>query len=184
MFDFAWSELGVIAVVALIFIGPKDIPVALKSVTGIIKKARGMASEFQSHVDELVRDADLGEVRNQLTSLRSYGAKGALVKLIDDDGSIRRSFEDPLVTPAPAASTVETAADVEGDVAVAERVEVGTEIASEPAAKPQEEPARPAMPAFIPPRMAPHLTAMAAGSEPPAFIPPEFARAGSSRPSA
>jgi sec-independent protein translocase protein TatB len=55
MFDFAWSELGLIAVVAMILIGPKDMPLAIRSVTGWIKKARRMASEFQSHVDEMVR---------------------------------------------------------------------------------------------------------------------------------
>lgn len=180
MFDFAWSELGVIAVVALIFIGPKDMPVALKSVTGMIKKARRMASEFQTHVDDLVRDADLHEVRDQLSSLRGYTVKGAFEKLIDEDGSIRRTFDDPLITPAPAATTVETA----GDVAIAERVDVGTEIDPEPGAEPLEEPVRPDMPAFIPPGAAPILAAVPGCAKPPAFIPPEFARGGSSRPSA
>ena len=44
MFDFAWSEIGVIAAVALILIGPKDLPVAIRAVTDMIKKARRMAS--------------------------------------------------------------------------------------------------------------------------------------------
>ncbi|MEO9191400.1 MAG: Sec-independent protein translocase protein TatB [Acetobacteraceae bacterium] len=179
MFDFAWSELGVIAVVALIFIGPKDLPVALKSMTGMIKKARGMASEFQTHVDDLVREADLHEVRNQLTSLRSYGAKGALGALIDQDGSIRRSFEDPLITPAPTPSTYESASDVAGDLAVAELLEVGGEIVAEPAAaETQLEAGRPDTPAFIPPGMVPASIAASGCAEPPAFIPPEFARLG------
>ena len=59
MFDFAWSELGLIAVVAMILIGPKDMPVAIRSVTAWIRKARRMAAEFQTHVDEMVREADL-----------------------------------------------------------------------------------------------------------------------------
>jgi len=65
MFDFAWSEIALIGVVALIAIGPKDMPAAIKSVTDVIKKARRMASEFQTHVDEMVRDANLQEVRDQ-----------------------------------------------------------------------------------------------------------------------
>ena len=59
MFDFAWSEIALIGVVALIAIGPKDMPVAIRAVTDMIKKARRMAGEFQTHVDEMVREADL-----------------------------------------------------------------------------------------------------------------------------
>ena len=64
MFDFAWSEIALIAVVALIAIGPKDMPAAIRAVTDWIKKARRMAAEFQTHVDEMVREADLSEVRS------------------------------------------------------------------------------------------------------------------------
>jgi sec-independent protein translocase protein TatB len=176
MFDFAWSELGVIAVVALIFIGPKDIPVALKSVTGMIKKARRMAGEFQTHVDDLMRDADLHEVREQLSSLRSYGVKGAVAHLIDEDGTIRRSFEDPLITPAPTAPVVEPAIGAAPDVAVAERLELGAELVADPPPAPRAEPVRPDTPAFIPPGAAPISTAPPGRAAPPAFIPPEFAR--------
>jgi len=44
MFDFAWSEIAVIAAVALVLIGPKDMPVAIRTITGMIKKARRMAA--------------------------------------------------------------------------------------------------------------------------------------------
>ncbi len=173
MFDFAWSELGMIAVVALIFIGPKDLPVAVKSITRMIKKARGMASEFQTHVDDLVRDADLHEVRDQLSSLRGYTIKGAFEKFVDEDGSIRRSFDDPLTTPAAS----EALGAVEGDVAVADREETATDADAEARPEPRIEPVRPDMPAFIPPGAAPLSAAPADCSVPPAFIPPEFARA-------
>ncbi|MEO8715387.1 MAG: Sec-independent protein translocase protein TatB [Acetobacteraceae bacterium] len=179
MFDFAWSELGVIAVVALIFIGPKDMPVALKSVTGMIKKARRMASEFQTHVDDMVRDADLHEVRDQISALRGYTVKGALEKFVDEDGSIRRSFDDPFT---PAATTMPEAT-IAGDVAVAERVEIGTEIVADSEPEPAATPPRPATPAFIPPSAAPLADATAAAVAP-AFIPPEFARVAPSRPTA
>ena len=48
MFDFAWSEIALIAAVALVVIGPKDLPVAIRAISGFVKKARGMASEFRA----------------------------------------------------------------------------------------------------------------------------------------
>ena len=177
MFDFAWSELGVIAVVALIFIGPKDMPVAIKAVSRAIKKARGMAAEFQTHVDEMVRETDLTEVRDQISALRGYNVTRALEKLVDDDGSIRRTFaENPLAgittlsaAPAPA---------VDGDVALAERPVVEVQPAPPDPEPIAPEPVyRPDTPAFIPPSAAPPPESRAAPPEPPAFIPPEVARA-------
>ena len=52
MFDFAWSEIVLIGAVALIAIGPKDMPAAIRTVSNMVKKARRMAAEFQTHVDE------------------------------------------------------------------------------------------------------------------------------------
>src|SRR5580700_11377907 len=109
MFDFAWSEIALIGVVALIAIGPKDMPKAIKTVTSMIKKARRMAGEFQTHVDEMLREADLDEVRRQVDEIRNFDIKGEIEKAVDEDGSIRSTFsENPLeqainapVTPAP-----------------------------------------------------------------------------------
>src|SRR5215468_1961075 len=106
MFDFAWSEIALIAVVAVIAIGPKDMPVAIRAVTGWIKKARRMAAEFQTHVDEMVREADLSEVRNSINEIRNFDIKGELERTIDADGSIRSTFaSDPLATTSPTALT-------------------------------------------------------------------------------
>jgi sec-independent protein translocase protein TatB len=108
MFDFAWSELAVIGVVALLVIGPKDLPKAIKMVGEVVRKARRMASEFQTHVDDMVKDANLQEVRDQIAEIRNFDIKGAIEKEIDRDGSIRSAFDNPLdtsntPTPLPAA---------------------------------------------------------------------------------
>ena len=89
MFDFAWSEIALIAVVAMIAIGPKDMPAAIRAVTGWVKKARRMAAEFQTHVDEMVREADLSEVRASINEIRNFDVRGEIEKTIDADGSIR-----------------------------------------------------------------------------------------------
>ena len=106
MFGFDWSEIALIGVVALVLIGPKDMPVAIRTIAAFVKKARKMAADFQGQVDEMVRDTELHEVRNSLTELRSdlrgLNLRGQLAKAIDADGSIRRTMsDDPLKTPPP-----------------------------------------------------------------------------------
>lgn len=103
MFDFAWSEIALIGVVALIAIGPKDMPVAIKAVAEAVKKARRMAGEFQVHVDEMVREANLHEVRDQINDIRRMDIKGKILSAVDNDGTIRKTMaETPFETPPPA----------------------------------------------------------------------------------
>ncbi|MBO1360589.1 twin-arginine translocase subunit TatB [Acetobacter sacchari] len=96
MFDFAWSEFALIGMVALLVIGPKDMPTAIRAVARMVRKARGLATEFQSHVDEMVREADLGEVRDHVRDLRNFDVRGRVMRAVDGDGKIRRAFDDPL----------------------------------------------------------------------------------------
>ena len=113
MFDFAWSELAVIGVVALIVIGPKDLPKAIKTVGDMVKKARRMAAEFQTHVDEMVKDADLKEIRDQINEVRNFDIKGAIEKEIDRDGTIRSAFDDPMANkPTPLSPAESTSIDL------------------------------------------------------------------------
>ncbi len=106
MFDFAWSEIALIGVVALIAIGPKDMPVAIKAVAEAVKKARRMAGEFQVHVDEMVREANLHEVRDQINDIRRMDIKGKILGAVDGDGTIRKTMaETPFETQPPVATT-------------------------------------------------------------------------------
>src|SRR5271154_242907 len=110
MFDFAWSELALIGVVALIAIGPKDLPVAIKGVANMVKKARRMAGEFQTHVDEMVREANLDEVRSQINEIRNFDIKGEIEKAVDEDGSLKQTLSgnplEPAWSPPPANEVV------------------------------------------------------------------------------
>lgn len=166
MFDFAWSELGLIAVVAMILIGPKDMPVAIRSVTSWIRKARRMAAEFQTHVDEMVREADLGDIRSSINEIRNFDIRGQIEKAVDADGSLRATFaENPL---EPSVTSVE-------EIAVAEPAVAELERPPEEAAvvPPEPVPCTPKAPAFVPPNMVQPIAAARAEAEPPAFIPPE-----------
>lgn len=69
MFDMSWGEVLVIGGVALIVIGPKDLPRALRTVGQMTTKIRRMASEFQSQFNEAMREADLDDVRREVADL-------------------------------------------------------------------------------------------------------------------
>jgi sec-independent protein translocase protein TatB len=96
MFGFSWAEIALIMAVALIAIGPKDLPVAIRTVTGMMKKARGMAAEFQGHVDEMMREANLSDVKTEINKLRRFDFKSAAEQTIDPDGSLRNAVAVPV----------------------------------------------------------------------------------------
>lgn len=179
MFDFAWSEIGLIGVVALILIGPKDMPVAIKTVSDLVKKARRMAGEFQTHVDEMVREADLHEVRDHLRDIRSFDIKGAITKAVDQDGTLRKAFTDDPFHPAPdAGSAMATAGSRLTGADAIEAPMVETQVIDVHGAHAIGE--LPAMPAFIPPEAAaarPVPLGPPAPPAAPAFIPPEIVQA-------
>ena len=88
-----------IAAVALILIGPKDMPVAIEAVTDMIKKARRMAGEFQTHVDEMMREANLDEVREQINEIRNFDIRGEIERAVDPDGSLARHLRGNPLEP-------------------------------------------------------------------------------------
>ncbi len=174
MFNFSWSEIAVIVVVALIAIGPKDLPGALKAVAQLVKKARGMAAEFQTHVNELMREADLEDVRKHIDDIRNFDLKGTVERAIDPDQSIRRTFtEDPFAAADAAASSSkagmpdgETANETARETVVLDRPAGESEPYSAPV---HAEPAALLdAPAFVPPGVA------AARLAPPSFVPPDL----------
>jgi sec-independent protein translocase protein TatB len=106
MFDLAWSEIALIGVVALVVIGPKDLPEAIRGVARGVQKLRRMVAEFQGQADELVREAKLDEVRNQIHEVRSavndirnFDLRGEVERNVDADGSIRSAFRDDPLKP-------------------------------------------------------------------------------------
>jgi sec-independent protein translocase protein TatB len=108
MFDIGWSELAVIAVVALVVIGPKDLPKALHTVGKWVAKARSLAREFQNNVDDMVRQAELDELRKQVEQARNFNLTQELEKTIDPDGALRQplNLTDSSAKPADASKPV------------------------------------------------------------------------------
>jgi len=110
MFDFAWSELALIGVVALILIGPKDLPVAIKAVTDMVKKARAMAAEFRTHVDEMVKEANLDDLRNSVSDIRNFDINKIVEDNVDPDGTLRNAFSSDSGSSTSSETVVEAPA--------------------------------------------------------------------------
>ncbi|NQV82661.1 MAG: twin-arginine translocase subunit TatB [Rhodospirillales bacterium] len=66
MFDIGWQEIFILAVIALIVIGPKDLPRAIRTITKGLRKVRGMARDLQDGMDDVVREAEMEELRNTI----------------------------------------------------------------------------------------------------------------------
>lgn len=89
MFDIGWSELLVIAVVAIVVVGPKELPRLMRTFGHYMGKARRMASDFQRQFEEAVRDSELDEVRKAMHDVRATAA------------SATAAIDKPLMTPQP-----------------------------------------------------------------------------------
>jgi sec-independent protein translocase protein TatB len=92
MFDLGWTEILIIAVIALIVIGPKDLPSALKNVAYWVRKARGLTREFQKGVDDLVREAELDDVQKEIKTFTRGDLGRRIEETIDPTGSIKKSL--------------------------------------------------------------------------------------------
>lgn len=93
MFDIAWSELALIGVVALVVIGPKDLPVALYTAGKWMRKARLLARDFQSHLDDMVRQAELEDLRKQAQKVAQFDLTAEVTKMVDPTDSVRQALE-------------------------------------------------------------------------------------------
>lgn len=83
MLDIGWSELLIIGVVALVVVGPKDLPKLLRLVGQWIGKMRRMASEFQGQVNEAIREAELEDVKKTVDDLKSYNPANMIKSELD-----------------------------------------------------------------------------------------------------
>src|ERR1700756_3438271 len=131
MFDIGWSEFVLIAVVALIAIGPKELPGVLRTVGQWMGKARRMAAEFQGQFQEAMREAEMADLKKSFDEVREAASGftgGNLIsslqkdvtnsRKIDDidnpaETSAARAIEPPVTPTEPAAPTPQTFVEAE-----------------------------------------------------------------------
>ena len=162
MFDIGGSELIVIAVVALIAIGPKELPGVLRMVGQWMGKARRMASDFQGQFQEAMREAEMADLKKSFDEVKEaatgFGGGNIMTSLqkdvtnalrIDDvdkpmdaqmtpapDAPVASAIEPPLTPTTPEPPTAETFVEATAHDAVKEPLAITREVLPEPVPEP------------------------------------------------
>ncbi|HLG88944.1 MAG TPA: Sec-independent protein translocase protein TatB [Alphaproteobacteria bacterium] len=108
MFGFSWSEIIIIAVVALVVVGPKDLPRAMRTAARWMRAGQKLAREFQSHVDELVREAELEELREKVQKAATTPLASHVEAIVDPDRELTSALTMPDTLAAPPAAETAT----------------------------------------------------------------------------
>jgi sec-independent protein translocase protein TatB len=117
MFDIGWGELLLIGIVALIVIGPKELPGALRTLGQWMGKLRRMAGEFQGQFQEAMREAELADLKKQVDDMTTQAQSYAN---FDPVGEVRKELEstqqqiESAITHTPPAQTPAPPAAAEG----------------------------------------------------------------------
>jgi sec-independent protein translocase protein TatB len=124
MFDIGWGELLVIGIVALIAIGPKELPGALRALGQWTGKIRRMAGEFQSQFQEAMREAELADLKKEVDDMAAKAQSYANFDPIED---VRRDIENavgelPPLEPSRESAAVTTTASSDAAAAASEPV--------------------------------------------------------------
>jgi len=93
MLDIGWQELFFIGVIALLVVGPKDLPRTLGAVARVYRKARGMAGEFQSGISEMVREAELDDIKRDVEKAGRFDMEKELKGAVDPTGTLTDDFD-------------------------------------------------------------------------------------------
>jgi sec-independent protein translocase protein TatB len=152
MFDIGWSEFLVIAVVALIAIGPKELPGVLRMVGQWMGKARKMAAEFQGQFQEAMREAEMADLKktfdevkeaatgftdgNVMTSLQKDVGDALRIDDIDKpavSATDTPAIEPPVIPTTPEPPIPETFTEADAHAAAMEPLAITREVQSQPA---------------------------------------------------
>jgi sec-independent protein translocase protein TatB len=103
MFDIGWSEMALVLLVALIVIGPKDLPRVARTMGQWVGKGRAMAREFQRALEDMAREAELDKVKSEIEKAGRTNVGKAIENTIDPSGELSKAF-DPKAASAPSSS--------------------------------------------------------------------------------
>ena len=93
MFDLGWAEMAIIMLVALIVIGPKDLPKVARTVGQWTGKARALARDFQRSLDDMAREAELDEIKKSIDKAGRFDVKQSIKDMVDPEDEFDRAFD-------------------------------------------------------------------------------------------
>jgi sec-independent protein translocase protein TatB len=109
MFDVGWSELLIIAVVALVVIGPKELPATLRTIGKMTARARKVAGDFRAQFDEAMREAELDDVRQTISDAQKLNPVNSLREAMNPlrqmGNEIKADLQRSTTVEKPAVST-------------------------------------------------------------------------------
>ena len=93
MFDIGWSEMAIIMLLALIIIGPKDLPRVARTVGQWVRKGRMLAREFQTSLEDMAKEAELDDVKREIEKVGTTDLKKSVENAIDPGGDLKKAFD-------------------------------------------------------------------------------------------
>ena len=173
MFEISWSELLILAVVTLLFVGPKELPVFLRTIGRYAGMMRRQAAEFKSHFDTAMREAELSHMKEEMEKMQaSVNAEVMGAERAFKDASAASTIVAPTAASQPASFTAVAQAAV--FPASAPAAALG-QVYAKPKPEPEPEPEA-AKPSAVQPTMSDAAgTAPAAPAEAPAQTSPDTA---------
>jgi sec-independent protein translocase protein TatB len=96
MFEISWSELLILAIVTLIFVGPKELPVFLRTLGRYAGSIKRQASEFRSQFDDAMREAELDSMKEEVEAMQA----SVNAEVMSAKSSFERAAAEPAAKPA------------------------------------------------------------------------------------
>ncbi len=113
MFDIGWSELLLVAILAIVFVGPKDLPRLMRTIGVYVGKARRMMAEFQQAFEDLARDSELDDLRREISELKRQ-TQAPLTNIrntIEKPAAAKPASAEPSLQPVPSPEEIERLED-------------------------------------------------------------------------
>ena len=93
MFDIGWQELFIVGVLALLVVGPRDLPRTLRTVMGYVRKAKGLAREFQNGIDEVAKEVELDDIRKEANRIGQMDLEEEVKVIVDPLGTLNQGLD-------------------------------------------------------------------------------------------
>lgn len=119
MFDIGWTEMLVIGVVAIVVVGPKDLPRLMRTVGGIVTKMRRMAGDFQKQFNDAIRESELAEVQKEVAQIGKLDPLKDVRKSLEPITQVGQDLNRDLAKPVVAGPAVGAAAAAKSGAAAA-----------------------------------------------------------------